>query len=672
MSSSFIQVSPYLLLEYIYGDNTTEFYGSSFNYKPARLINKYDKSQRTFLNTNPARLSTQNVLDFTAANLGGVDWVILDKDVPLPYINIDSDNLIYEDLTSPTTWVTPNTENLSSLLIKYDKVRFHVQSGYNLDNIEGLLFQLSVREAQTDLFSYLASNVILKGTDRFIFNPNPVFITDRIYDRYIEIWIPSVKDANDNYYSNPGNRFSIGYQYTTDNRGYLKDTQIYVKAFEISSVTIKNGITYFKTDQTYDVTVRQEDIYSDVAAVIKESTQGDYFEYFCSYQDGFPTLLIQDLNSEGGNYVIIHQLDVIEQIDTRFITTYSFTQIQSGDFEGPLLYRPILRYAGISPSFSIEYTVRVYNTENGYQIVKKGSVTSFNPSKYGKNTEKISLSNVTSPLKVYNKVYGGAAMSYNPVLPTNNFNTVFVPVFYDSMSLYLGSTTVLAPGQDPLSPNFNSNSLYYSQGAARLYLGDFEQYVKFSLKQYSNRTNSLNNVDLSQLKLLIGFEDAAGKIFTYPALSSTIESPLSQGEVVFKIPAGAKTRIGLDGSNVKNFYILSNTSSSGDTKMYTGTVDSDINLSKEAQRVVDLGTQAVTVQQLISQNQSVSASVQTNSISVDLGVANQKTSITSQINNMTNASPKEGTQMEVLPPVIPGFTTDSNAASISVIKPTSE
>ena len=272
--SSYTQLEPYLLLEYIYGDNNSAFLATQ--YKPARLINDYDKSQRTFLNTNASRNKTGNVLDFSAANLGGVDWVILDKDVPVPYISQD-DNLHYEDLSVL----------LSSLDITYDTVRFHIQSGYNLDNIEGLLFQVYVREAQTGLISYLTSNAILKGTDRFVFNPNPIFVTDRIYDRYIVVMVPSVKVANNLYYSNPGNLYSIGYQYTTDNRGFLFDTQIYVKCLEIATVTKKNGITFFKTDQTYEINVRQEDIYNDVTAEIRESTSGDYFEYFAAFREIF-------------------------------------------------------------------------------------------------------------------------------------------------------------------------------------------------------------------------------------------------------------------------------------------------------------------------------------------------------------------------------------------------
>lgn len=655
--SSYTQLSPYLLLQYIYGDSNSMYLGTQ--YKPARLRNDYDNSQYTYLNTNASRNNTGNVLDYTAANMGGSNWVILDKDVPVPYISQD-DKFQYEDLSL----------TLGSLDITYDTVRFHIQSGYNLDNIEGLVFQVYVREAQTGLMSYLTSNVILKGTDRIVFNTDPIFITDRIYDRYIEIKIPSVKVANTEYYNNPGNLYSLGYQYTTDNRGFLFDTQIYVKVLEITNVTRRNGIVFFRTDQTYDANLRQEDIYNDVTAVIRESSDGDYFEYFAAYQGNFPVLLIEDLNSQGGNHVIIHQIDVTEQVGTEFLMTNTFTQVQTSSFDGPMLFRPILKYAGVSPSFSIDYNSRIYNTETGYQIIKTSSVTSFNPVKYGKNTEKIALSNVTSPLKVYNKVYGGASLSYSSTLPTNNFNTIYVPIFYDSKTLYTGTTSVLAPGQNPLDPNFNSNSIYFAQGAARIYLGDFEQYVKFSLKQYVSRTNSLNNLDLSKLTLYIAFEDSTGKLFTYPALSSTIDNPLSNGEVVFKILPEARKKIGLDGTSVKNFYILSDTMGSLQSRMYVGTVDYDVNLSGEDARVKALGSQAVTIQSLIAAG---STTIGLDSTSNSLAANSQPTqddSLLSQLSNISSRSINGAqTSDQVLAPIIPGFSTDSGASNLTAIKP---
>jgi hypothetical protein len=169
---------------------------------------------------------------------------------------------------------------------------------------------------------------------------------------------------------------------------------------------------------------------------------------------------------------------------------------------------------------------------------------------------------------------------------------------------------------------------------------------------------------------LIGFEDSTGKVFTYPSLSSTVSSPLSEGEVVFKLAPDTKKRIGLDGSNVKSFYLLSQTPTGGQTKLYVGTVDSDVNMKDEADRVKTLGSQAVTVQSLLAAGSSPGTVTGNTTLTQDLGVAAQDMSLISQLNQMSSSAVSASEkQDQVLPPVIPGFTTDTNASSLNAIVP---
>jgi hypothetical protein len=660
--SSYTQLSSYLVMEYIYGDSGSKYLATQ--YKPARVQNAYDSSQYTFINTAPARSFSNNVLNTTAVPLGGSNWVSLETDVPVPYLNQDS-RIVYTDLGA----------TLSSLDITYDTVRFHLQSGYNLDDIEGLIFQVFVNEAQSGLISYLTSNFILKGGSGITLNPTPLFLTDRVYDKYVEIVIPSLNYANQAYYADPGNVYSLGYQYTTDHRGYDFTSNIYVRMYEITSVAYSSLVPFFSTSQTYQTVIRQYDIYSDVAAVIQESTGGDYFEYYISYQGNFPEQLIENLNAQGGNYVILHQISVVEQVGTDFIVTNSYTQMQNSNYNEPVTFRPILKYAGSSPSFSIDYTGTVYNMETGYQIIKTASITSFNPNRYGANLERIALSNLTSPLAVYNQVSGGATINYSSTLPTNNFTTVYIPVFFDSKTLFTGTMNVLAPGQSPLDPQFNSNSLYYAQGAARLYLGNFDQYFKFDLKQYVSSTNTLNDIDLSKMTISIGFADSTGAIFTYPSLPATVENPATSGNVLFLVPAEAYKRIGLNGSNLSSFYILATAPSFNQTKLYQGTVDSDVNIANENARVQALGNQATTIQALTaSMTASGATGGSANSSNASTAVSQPNTttpSISSQLASISNTSIAGGTAAaQVPPPVVPGFSTVTSASNLNSIVPT--
>lgn len=176
-SSFYLQIAPYLLLEYTYGDNSSTYVSSQV--KLARISNAYLDGQVQFLNTTPSINVTQNVLDTSAANLGGYRWAFLDIDVPVPYINTDT-NLTYTDLSSL----------LTALYVTYDRVRIHILAGYRLEDLEGLIIQIYGREAQTSKFSVLANNVYLNSDDRDILNPRPLLIGERMYDRFVEVLVP--------------------------------------------------------------------------------------------------------------------------------------------------------------------------------------------------------------------------------------------------------------------------------------------------------------------------------------------------------------------------------------------------------------------------------------------------------------------------------------------------
>lgn len=652
------QLSPYLMLEYMYGDSSTQHSASNAQYKPARLYSEYT-GEMLFLNGSGSKDSTGNVLDYSAANLSGANWVVLDRDVAVPYITQDS-KLTYKDMST----------DLASLNIMYDTVRIHIQSGYNFDNIEGLLIQVYVREAVSKKMTNLTANVLLKNTDRILFNASPFYMTDRVYDKYIDILVPSVQAANVDYYSDPTNKASLGGQYASDGNGFLLNTNIYVKVSEIDTVSIKNTITYFKTNQEYSVSVRQTDIYSSIYAVVKEASDGDYFEYYPSNAGAFIEDTILELNSEGGNYVVINQIDVTEQVGFNFVNTFSFMNMQTKDFDQAATFRPILKYADVSPSFSIDYTVRIYNTENAFQIIKTASVSSYYPKKYGKNLERIGLSNVTSPLKVYNKVFTNQTLEYTASAGTSQYTNVYIPVFFDSKNLFVGAKNILAEGASPLNPSFNSDDLYFGQGQARLYLGEFDQYFKFSVYQLMTKTNSLNSVDLSKLTLYIGFTDSSNKLFTIPAQASTVENSLNDGEVVFKIDKTVKNRMGLTAKNTKQFYILSDNNNGEKIKIYSGTVQDDSNESNEAARVSNIGSQAVTLKELsIRTYTGITGATGATSVSTSLGTSSTKTSVMSQLNAANVLSVKADSNTQMLGPVIPGFTTDDNAQNMSSITP---
>ena len=669
-NSVFVQIAPYLLLEYTYGGPETTFVSNQV--KLARIKNEYLSGQRQFLNTSPAYNDTQNVLNTSVANLGGFKWAFLNTDVPVPYINIDS-KIDYEDLSSL----------LPTVNVLYDRVRVHILSGYRLDDLQGLIVQVYAREAQTSLFSVLANNVYLNSDDRDILNPKPILLGERMYDRYIEFLVPSLREVNKDFFADPTNPLSIGYQYTSDNRGFLINSSIYVKVYEIDKAERNRGILFFYTSREYEINVNQQDSYSLLTANIEEASDGDYFLYYPAFEGNFIEDFIVDLNDGGGDYVVINDIDVYEQVGLDQLLTFSFSQVQLSGFDAPLQFRPILKYADSATTFSIDYTVRIFNRLNAFQLIRKASVTSYFPRKYGKQLERIALARQSFPLKVYNKVYGSSPVTFIGNDYTGNFSTVYVPVYYEVRNIVTQVKTVLSTGADPLSPDFY-DSVNFGQGDARVYLSDFDSYYKFSVGQVDPKTGTVVKVDLSASEIQINFKDNTGKMISIPAQPSTSENSKADGELVFLLPGNLKSKVLFD-SGVKNFYLSSVVEGANTTILYTGTVDTIENIGKEigrAQEVVSTSTTIgnVTTSAVASSNVPPASATSNGFTSLPKpALSNSSPSLVpgkSILQTLTESNSEAinaaGTKEETQPVSIPGFSVDEQAVSVKTgIKPVS-
>lgn len=565
-NSFYVQLAPYLLLEYSYSD--ISYYGNDVKF--AKITNDYYNGQCQLVNTSAAQDITQNVLNYSAAQLGSYKWASLSINAPTPYVNTDS-QLNYEEVSV-----------LGPISVTYDTVKVHIMSGYRLDDLDGLIIQAYVKEAQTSNTSILANNVYLNSDSRDVLNPQPIFLGDKLYDRYVEFLIPSVKEANRDFYANPTNPISVGYQYTSDNHGFLYETAVYVKVIEINSSQQVNGNLILTGGDEYEVNVNQEDKFSGLAANIQEATDGDYFTYYPTYEGNFIQDFISSLNAAGGDHVVINDLVVYEQVGSESFSTFSFSQIQTAGFEEALEWRPILKYADTAVAFSIDYTCRIYNRENGFQMIRKASVTSYNPRKYGKSLTRIGLAEQSYPLKVYNKIYDGPSVTYSTPTNATSFKSIYIPVFFDKLNVVVQQNNITS-----VNDNSATNDFYFGQGQSRIYLGAADNFIKFKFNNVDKKNSAITEIDLSYGTVNIVFVDSKGQDIVIPAEDSTNTTLKSNGEVVFKITSDKVKSILYD-KTVKTFNITVESDGTNPTILYSGTVDNIGNIANEGDRISKL------------------------------------------------------------------------------------
>jgi hypothetical protein len=563
-TSAYIQISRYALIEYQYNSESIPLSSSISGAAGAlRLYNKYIGSYQ-FLNTNQSVNLTGNVLDRSAGLTGTISnrWAYFDIDSPMPIYDIDSN---FE--------VTNQTANLVSIAGKYDTVRLHILSGFDFPGLDGLILQLRWKQWQqtgsTSVQWFDACNhVYLRGQDQINFNSTPLFLGDRMYDRYIEVKVPSLYDVNQDFWNSPTATNTIGYNYTFNNVGFLQNSQIYAVLHEIDSSEVLNGNLYLNTGNDYTAAFNTADNYSQLAVVIQENAVNDYIEFYPTWNGAFIENYINDLNSIGGDWVVINQIDVYEQVGTSSLRTSNMTMLQDNNFDQPAIFRPVILNASIAYSYTVDYTMRFFNRVDNTEVVRKSSYTSTDAKKYGKQLEKINLLQGFTPVKVFNKITQMEPSDTESVLGLNTpreviTQKVVVPTFYDTNMISLSSTADI---------NTPLGSTIWPQGFNIIYLGKFDNMIKF--KVFTLSTDKTTNVsfDMSSFigNVALAFNTTDNnRLYVNPYIDINLADP-SMGEVVYRIDPDTATKI--LASADKNYYLVNKTDP--ETVLYVGKFDS--------------------------------------------------------------------------------------------------
>ena len=179
--SRFVSLSSYCIAEYMFDPlGSLNFYTDSF----VLLQNNHVDAHQIF-NIDGSYSSTKNIQDLTAVPISNNTYAYLDSEKTPNYLVYDS------EITQ-----TP----ISGYNVVMDKVRFHFVSGFELDNFKALI--LSVKHTENDGKNNLFASILLApetSAQLISYNPKPLFLSNALYDRYIDILVPSIKNINEDY-----------------------------------------------------------------------------------------------------------------------------------------------------------------------------------------------------------------------------------------------------------------------------------------------------------------------------------------------------------------------------------------------------------------------------------------------------------------------------------------
>jgi hypothetical protein len=572
MNSRFVSLTDYCIVEYMatpLGDVSPTLLSSTF-YK---VDNEYTNSRQIY-NTDGFRSTTRNSRDLSVVSLGGSKAIYLDTTLVPIYVDYDS-QLTQTEISSSYS---------SNLVI--DKVRLHFASGFNFTEVSNIIF--GVKQTLNDLTQLQLANVLLDSQtaqEIFTYNTRPLFLGNTTYDRYAEITIPSIPwlDADFDQFGSASFEYQI-----TDGIGFVKNAPITVFLAEAAyeEYNAPNNITYdrYQINNYYESPISQGNRFDALALYIEEAADGDYIEFFATWNGGFPESLIASLNESGPDqdWILIHQLQVYEHVGGTDIASGNQLIYQENNFDLPLYYRPILRNAGFATAMSIDYTLRLLNKKTGEQVIKTGSLSIINPNKYGLSLAKITLPEGPQSMKVYNKIVqknfetGSIFSPKSSQIPaTSNASAnsgtsvikveVKVPEYVS-----IKQTSIRLSQKNALNQVGNEEAVVvYGQGRLILPIDPTDNLIKFTVYQANstNRTtqSKVNLNNNSEFKLVFG---KTNDFVFAPVTDATLTSP-SNGEICFRIPK-EKAKLLLDTTDTQFYIALVSKLDGTETLLYTG------------------------------------------------------------------------------------------------------
>jgi hypothetical protein len=526
-SQSYVQLAPYLLMEYGYAavPNPETYTTSEVGFY--RMYNGHYRDQVQMFNNNTSVDVTYNVLDRSCVNIGQERFVSLDIDLIVPYN--DFDPLLTSTASLPLSFTTPDD-------VIYDKIKLYIQSGYNLEGTDGIIF--SVKYANQVVGDYTTVAQILFTKDNLFdinYEPNPILLGDKVYDKYIEVKVPNLQRMTNDYLAASGSPSTLAntlaYKITSDNLGFQIGTPILIELREISTIELSEGYENYITTLRTAYNLPQEDLFGDVNCTVYESTQGDFFEYYGTYQGSFIGDFIYFQNSIGNNYLLYNEIIVTEQIGVDFIETYRSTSLQTGNYDSPNTFRPVLKYAESDVSYTLTYNMKLVNQADNSSILRTSTLTMNDPGKWGYTITPLQISTQPEPQVIYNKIVNQVTqiMPQVPeVLIQKVEKKVPYPVFYETNQIFLESY-----------PNPTSTLDISSSGNLTLQIvPNVENFFRFRVYK-SNSKDQLDTLYSYTYSML--FTDISGNAIKVPLYNEL--SDISKSELAFKIDVATTQKI---------------------------------------------------------------------------------------------------------------------------------
>lgn len=362
--SRFISIDTNILLEYIYDDSN--LIGEPYNV----LVNNKTNT-RSFVSTDILRPPIRGYVQTNNDPYNQLFQVSPSSYAKLPTTgnNTISDDFPFIQLKNFST----------SIPIRYDKIRIHLPVSYTFGDNKGFYLRVYTLDATenkiVELSNYYFDISDIEQNYKLEFSSQTLYLLENQWGKYVEVQIPSVTKVSDQITSfNLSTQLgepranSINFN-LTDGVGLSRNSPIFIDFKDIESVTVTNNQRYFNTSTRKTVVIPQTPEFENLGVRIEESTQGDFFQIYATYNGTAPEFVdyLDELLSQGFKYMVKYVVDLFEEN----VKTKSYTFTIQDDFAEEIEFRPIFKYT--TTTAVIDVTLRLININDNSVIERKAS-----------------------------------------------------------------------------------------------------------------------------------------------------------------------------------------------------------------------------------------------------------------------------------------------------------
>ena len=452
----------------------------------------------------------------------------------------------------------------SGFPIQYDSIIIRLPTNYTFGQYIGCYVRAyafdTLGQNTYDLsnFYFDITNINQKQNLNYV-NP-PIFFQQMLWGKSITLQIPSLYAVANQLSNNNVQPNTINYN-LTNGSGLNLNSPLFIDFRFITGTTTVNSIQTYTLAPPITITVPQTPDFESIGVVIEESSEGDFFDIYATYNGdiGAFNTFINNSVYLGNRYYVEYTITMYEQS----IRGQSLTIVVTDDFLSKVEYRPIIKYS--TTTAVIDVKMDLIDAVNGSVISRQSSYGMLQDqvSKYSLSLTRINLSNANTPViyNLKNSINLGSTAS--SLLGSGNTSTQTIqvpyPVLINAYNI-VAQTSNASVGQN----------LYYAIGNVLITLYPFDNILQFVIaNQVSD--NTVDFMDLTNMGTITMVIKNTTTEVDIPLYSESGSVNLSVGLVVFKL---VSTKINdvrkVYNSGINVFYITSTQQNTTTTVLYSG------------------------------------------------------------------------------------------------------